>query len=338
MQAGHAIYTQDRNAAFAYVLHTMNKQILLGYVYAALGAALFSTKAIFIKLAYVDKADAGLMLALRMVTALPFFLAVAIYVIYRDKKAGKPLPSPKIWLATIAIGFVGFYLSALLDFEGLVYITAQLERLVLFTYPVMIMVLGWLFFGGRITLMGCLGAAITYTGLLVVFMKSLPEAGSNTILGTSLVLGCALTYALYQLLAKKIIGKIGSALFTGVALSSSAVACVLHYIVVNRTLDFSAPTHFYWMALGCGIVATVLPSFLVNASLSRVSAQSSSMIAAISPIITISLAVWILGEKFTLIDAAGSALVIAGIVLYAVTDQKPEAEKKQEIAGEMEPA
>ena len=217
------------------------------------------------------------------------------------------MPSAKVWLATMAIGFVGFYLSAYLDFKGLVYITAQLERLVLFTYPVMIMVLGWLFFKGRITMMGCLGAAITYGGLLIVFMKSVPEGGSNTILGTALVLGCALTYALYQLLAKQIIGIIGSPLFTGVALSSSAVACVLHYIIANQTFDFSATRNFYVMAIGCGIVATVIPSFLVNAALSRITAQSSSMIAAISPIITISLAVWILGEKFTLIDAFGSA-------------------------------
>lgn len=316
----------------------MNRHILMGYVYAALGAALFSTKAIFIKLAYMDKADAGLMLALRMVTALPFFLAVAAYVIWRDRKAGRPLPSARVWLATLAIGFIGFYLSALLDFEGLIYITAQLERLVLFTYPVMIMILGWLFFGGRLTWMGCLGAAITYGGLMVVFLKSLPEGGSNTIIGTSLVLGCALTYALYQLLAKKIIGITGSLLFTGVALSSSAVACVLHYIIANRTLDFSATPHFYAMAIGCGFFATVLPSFMVNASLSRITAQSSSMIATISPIITISLAVWILGETFTWVDAFGSALVIAGIALYAFTEKRPEAEKKQQLAGEMEPA
>ncbi|MDE2383036.1 MAG: DMT family transporter [Alphaproteobacteria bacterium] len=316
----------------------MNRQNLLGYAYAALGAALFSTKAIFIKLAYIDKVDAGLMLALRMVTALPFFLAVAVYIVWRDVKAGRPLPSGKMWLSAMAIGFVGFYLSALLDFMGLVYITAQLERLVLFTYPVMIMVLGWLFFGGRISLMGCLGAAITYGGLSVVFLSSYKGGGSNVVLGTTLVLGCALTYALYQLLAKKIIGQIGSPLFTGVALSSSAVACVLHYIIVNQTFDFSAPGHFYQMAIGCGIVATVIPSFLVNASLSRISAQSSSMIATISPIITISLAVWILGEEFTWIDAFGSALVIAGIALYALTEKKPDAEKKQEMAGEMEPA
>src|SRR5882724_10794050 len=113
----------------------MNRQILLGYFYAAAGSALFSTKAIFIKLAYMDKVDPSLMLALRMMTALPFFLGTALYVAWRMKKDGQPLPPRRIWVSAAMIGFIGYYLSALLDFEGLVYITAQLERLVLFTYP-----------------------------------------------------------------------------------------------------------------------------------------------------------------------------------------------------------
>ena len=316
----------------------MNRQILLGYIYAATGAALFSTKAIFIKLAYMDKLDAPLMLALRMASALPFFMAAVVYVLWKARKNGTPLPAGKVWFGAIAVGFLGYYLSALLDFEGLVYISAQLERLVLFTYPVMVMVIGWLFFNGRVNAMGALGAAITYAGLLVVFLKALPEGGHNTIVGTILVLGCALTFACYQLFAKRFIGVMGTMLFTGVALSSSAVACIAHYMVVSGGVDFSATTRFYWLAAGCGFFATVLPSFLVNAGLSRISAQSSSMIASISPIITISLAVWILGEHFTLVDAIGAAMVIAGIALYALTDQKPEADKKQDMAGEMEPA
>ncbi len=316
----------------------MNRQTLLGYFYAALGAALFSTKAIFIKLAYMDKVDAALMLALRMVTAVPFFLGTVLFVVWQSKRQGKPLPPPRIWLAAILVGFIGYYISALLDFEGLVYITAQLERLVLFTYPVMVMVLGWLFFDGRITPMGCLGAAITYAGLLVVFLKALPEGGHDTVIGTALVLGCALTFSIYQLFAKRYIGIMGSLLFTGVALTSSAVGCILHYIITSGGFDFSATTRFYWLAAGCGFFATVLPSFLVNAGLSRVSAQATSMIASISPVITISLAVWILREKFTWVDAIGSVLVILGIILFAATDKKPDKEKKAIMAGEIEPA
>ncbi len=316
----------------------MNRQILLGYFYAGAGAALFSTKAIFIKLAYMDKVDAALMLALRMASALPFFIAAVAYGLWKANKHATPLPPRRVWIGAIAVGFLGYYLSALLDFEGLVYISAQLERLVLFTYPVMVMVIGWAFFNGRVSWKGALGAAITYAGLLVVFLKALPEGGHNTIVGTALVLGCALTFACYQLFAKRFIGVMGTMLFTGVALSSSAFACIAHYVVVSGGFDFSATTRFYGLAAGCGFFATVLPSFLVNAGLSRVSAQATSMIASISPLITISLAVWILGEKFTLVDAIGAALVILGILVFAASDNKSATERKELLAGEIEPA
>ena len=316
----------------------MNRQTLLGYFYAAAGSALFSTKAIFIKLAYMDKVDAPLMLALRMVTSLPFFLAAAIWAVLKFRREGRQLPPRTVWIGAILAGFLGYYLSALLDFEGLVYITAQLERLVLFTYPVMVMVLGWMFFNGRITWMNGLGAAVTYAGLLVVFFTALPEGGHDVIIGTLLVLGCASTFAVYQLFAKQFIGIMGSLLFTGVALSSSAVACIIHYIVVSGGVDFTATHRFYWLAAGCGLFATVLPSFLVNAGLSRITAQSNAMISSISPLITISLAVAVLGEKFTIADAIGSAMVILGIAIFAVADQKGATAQKQPLPVEIEAA
>ncbi len=298
-------------------------RVLKGYIYAAAGAALFSTKAIFIKLAYQEQSNAALMLALRMATALPFFVGVGIYVLYQMRKNGEPLPSLDLTIRALLAGFLGYYISAILDFEGLTYITAQLERLVLFTYPVFVMFLGWLFFGAKLTRWGLTAAAITYSGLVLVFANDVPSGGINTIIGTTLVLGCALTFAFYQLLAKKFITIMGSLLFTSLALSASGVACIIHYIVVSQSFDFSSSPRFFWLSAGTGFFATVLPSFLVNAGLSRISPQSTSMISTISPIITISLAVWILGEDFTIIDAVGSSLVIAGIGVYAWSDRKP---------------
>jgi drug/metabolite transporter (DMT)-like permease len=156
-----------------------------------------------------------------------------------------------------------------------------------------------------------------------VFLTDLPTGGMATIIGTALVLGCAVTFAIYQLLAKNFITAIGSTLFTSIALSSSAFACIAHYIVTSRSIDFSSSPRFFWLAAGTAFFATVIPSFLVNAGLSRISPQSTSMIATISPLITIGLAVWILGEPFTLADAIGSLMVIAGVALYAMTDIKP---------------
>ncbi len=300
-------------------------RVLKGYLFAAGGAALFSTKAIFIKLAYMEEANAALMLALRMATALPFFIGVGLYAVYQLRQAGKPLPGWGLTIRALLAGFIGYYISSLLDFEALVYITAQLERLVLFTYPMFVMFLGWLFFGARLTWMSIVAAVITYVGLVIVFLTDLPAGGIDTVIGTALVLGCALTFALYQLLAKNFITAMGSALFTSIALSGSGFACIIHYMVVSRSMDFSSSPRFFWLAAGTGFFATVLPSFLVNAGLSRISPQSTSMIATISPLITISLAVWILGEPFTLVDAIGSAMVIAGVGFYALTDVKAKA-------------
>jgi len=300
-------------------------RVLKGYLFAAGGAALFSTKAIFIKLAYMEEANAALMLALRMATALPFFIGVGLYAVYQLRQAGKPLPGWGLTFRALLAGFIGYYISSLLDFEALVYITAQLERLVLFTYPLFVMFLGWLFFGAKLTWKSIVAASITYVGLVIVFLTDLPAGGINTVIGTALVLGCALTFALYQLLAKNFITAMGSALFTSIALSGSGFACIIHYIVVSRSMDFSSSPRFFWLAAGTGFFATVLPSFLVNAGLSRISPQSTSMIATISPLITISLAVWILGEPFTLVDAIGSAMVIAGVGFYALTDVKAKA-------------
>jgi drug/metabolite transporter (DMT)-like permease len=187
------------------------------------------------------------------------------------------------------------------------------------------MFLGWLFFGARLTWASIVAAIITYAGLVVVFLTDLPAGGMDTVIGTALVLGCALTFAIYQLLAKNFITAMGSALFTSIALSGSGFACIIHYMVVSRSFDFSSSPRFFWLAAGTGFFATVLPSFLVNAGLSRISPQSTSMIATISPLITISLAVWILGEPFTLVDAIGSAMVIAGVGFYALTDVKAKA-------------
>ena len=297
-------------------------RVLKGYLYAGAGAALFSTKAIFIKLAYMEEANAALMLALRMAMALPFFVAVGLYAVYRLRQNGRALPEWGMTIRALFTGFIGYYISSLLDFEGLVYITAQLERLVLFTYPIFVMFLGWLFFGARLTWISIMAAAITYAGLVVVFLTDLPTGGMATVVGTALVLGCALTFAIYQLLAKNFITAMGSALFTSIALSGSAFACIAHYIVSSWSFDFSSSPRFFWLAAGTAFFATVVPSFLVNAGLSRISPQSTSMIATISPLITIALAVWILGEPFTLADAIGSALVIAGVGIYALTDVK----------------
>lgn len=296
------------------------RDLALGYGYAAMGAALFSTKAIFIKLAYQDAPDAVLMLALRMAFSLPFFLAAGALVLMQRRRHGEGLPSARVLAGATASGFVGYYLSSILDLEGLTYITAQLERLVLFTYPVLVMLLGAAFFGGKLTARGLGAGAVSYLGLAVVLREGLKSGGPDVWIGTALVFACAITFALYQLLAKKYITLMGASLFTAIALTASSVASLAHFAVVKGHLDLSAPPRFLWLAFCTAIFATVLPSFLINWGMARIGPQSTSMVSAVSPLLTIYLAVMLLGERFTMVDALGAALIIGGVAYYSVGD------------------
>jgi drug/metabolite transporter (DMT)-like permease len=292
------------------------RQLIIGYAFVAIGAALFSSKAIFIKLAYMEKADAALMLALRMAFALPFFVAVGLLAWRARRATGVPPPGFALILRALLSGFIGYYLAMILDFEGLIFISAQLERLVLFTYPVFVMLLGAAFFGSRLSWQGLGAAGVTYLGLAAVFAADLSEYGSDVITGALLVLGSALAFAVYQLLAKDIIAAVGSTLFTSLALSAAAVAGLGHYAVVNGGFGFTASRSFVLLAAATGIFATVLPSFLVNAGLARIGPQSTAMMSILSPLLTIYFAVLLLGEPFTLFDGIGTAFVLGGIGFY----------------------
>jgi drug/metabolite transporter (DMT)-like permease len=297
---------------------------LAGYVFAALGAAFFSTKAIFIKLAYAEQVDAALMLAYRMIFAMPVFAAIGVWAWLQRQANGEPPPSARDVARAAFVGFLGYYVASQFDFAGLMFITAQLERLVLFTYPLFVMFLGALLYGERITGSGVLAALITYAGLAIVFVLDLPEGGRDTAIGTLLVLGAAISFALHQIYAKRFMAPIGSALFTAIALCSASVFCTLHQWIVGAG-NFAASPRFLWLSAGCAIVATVLPTFLINAGLARISSAAVSMISTVSPVVTIALAVWILDETFTFADAIGSTMVLAGVGLYAWGENRQRA-------------
>lgn len=297
---------------------------MTGYALAAAGAALFSTKAIFIKLAFQDVANGSLLLAWRMIFALPVFVVVGALTLARRRREGLAPPGLANVVRAMFTGIIGYYVAAILDFKGLEYISAQMERLVLFTYPIFVMVLGYAFFGQRLTRSGVLGGLITYSGLALVFGSGLFAGGRGVITGTLLVLGAALSFALYQLLAKRNIQVLGAALFTAISLSTSAVASIIHYMVESGGANFSAPPRFLMLAAGTAAIATIIPSFLMNAGMARIGPQSVAMISTLSPVVTILLAVWILGEPFSWVDAVGSSLVLLGVALYTFGDSKAQ--------------
>ena len=309
---------------------------VVGYGCAGLGAAFFSTKAIFIKLAFQDQLDASLFLAYRMIFATPVFVAIGLWAYAKRRAKGEPDPDRRSIAWAVVVGFIGYYVASAFDFAGLQYISASLERLVLFTYPLFVMFIGALFYGEALTLFGLAAAVVTYAGLAVVFAVDLPDGGRSTAIGTALVLGAAISFAWHQILAKRVIGRLGTLLFTSIALSSAGVFCVLHQVIFGSG-TFAATPRFLWLAFGCAIVATVLPTFLINAGLARVSSQAVSMIATVSPIVTIGLAVSILGEPFTAADAFGASLVLLGVGLFTWGDSRSSRTRAKREAPEADP-
>jgi drug/metabolite transporter (DMT)-like permease len=304
----------------------------LGYALVAVGATLFSTKAIFIKLAYREEVNATLLVAWRMIFSTPVFVVVGILALTLQSRRGEPMPSLRNVAGAVFVGALGYGFSAYLDFKGLEFISAQLERLVLFTYPLFIMFLGAAFFSQSITRHGIIACVITYLGLAIVVGLDLPDGGRNTLIGTALVLACAVTFALNQLYAKNLITVLGSVIYTSISMVAGGFASVAIHAASDG--DFGASPTFLCYALGCAVFATVLPIFCINGGLARTSAQTVGMISTISPLVTIILAVWILGEPFTWADAMGSSLVLLGVGFYTWGDMRQKTAAKALAAAE----
>lgn len=293
---------------------------IIGYLLVAAGSALFSSKAIFIKLAYLERYDALLMLAWRMAFALPVFLAVGGFEIAKRRRNGQAMPSGGAIAGAVGVGLVGYYLAMMLDFAGLLYVSAQLERLALFTYPIFLIFIGAAFFGMRLTWASVTAATVSYAGLAFVFVNDFSSEGSHVALGTALVLGSAIAFAVYQLLAKNFITTMGSTLFTSLALSGAALTTLAHVFITRGVLDTTVSHHYLLLAAATGLLATVVPSFFVNAGMARIGAASTAMISNVSPLMTIYFAVIILGEDFTLADGIGTALVVGGVGYHTWRD------------------
>ena len=301
----------------------------LGVLLALAGAALFSTKAIFIKLAYreMEGLEPVTLLFLRFGFALPVYLGILLWA-WRKRP-----PDRAVARQSFLLGLLGYHLCAWLDFQGLVFITAQLERLLLFTYPAFVLVLGAVFFGGRVTRGGLLAVALAYSGIALVFARGDMAMGSNVPLGSALVLGCALLFALFQLLAKPRIDVIGSTVFTCLALIGATCGVAVHYTVQTYALGAgdalgSLPVDVVSLGLALAVLGTLLPSFFTNMALARIGAQAVAVLAMIGPLVTIVLAVIVLGEPFGWVDGLGTAVTLSGIALYTVLDQREKARSR----------
>ena len=303
--------------------------VFWGFVCGILGSIFFSTKAIFVKLGY---ADAGLvpdpitLLSLRVLFAVPAYIIGLIWLGRRYSAQGKAKPTRRQIIPAFFLGMLGYYACALLDFTGLQYITAQLERLLLFTYPGFVFLLGALFFGKPVSVKAILSILLAYSGLLVIFWGGDIAIGENLLLGSVLIVTTAILFALFQLLAKSTIDKMGSLYFTCYGMIGATTAVLAHFLIANGGEALSHISQYssriYLLGFTLGTVCTILPTFMVNIAIGRIGPQRVAILGMASPVATVILAIMLLGEPFGPIDALGTGLTMAGIALYSYVSRK----------------
>ncbi len=288
----------------------------VGLAMALVGAFLFSTKPIFIKLLYADGVDAATQLMLRMGLSIPFYLAFAWYALAQRRRKGLATNfSRATLLEAIGVGLIGYWLASTFDLWGLQYITAQFERLILFTYPTIVALIGWWWFGERLTRPLLLALLFTYAGLALLFVTDLTSFGSQVVFGTTLVLASSVTYALYLVLSRRPIERMGSGLFTSLVMATSSMPILVQYLIVSDLSALALAPRDWLLAIGLAIVATVIPSFLISEAIARIGASATSVSGSSGPVTTTLLAVLILAEPFSIWHGLGMALVVAGVVI-----------------------
>jgi drug/metabolite transporter (DMT)-like permease len=311
---------------------------LLGIIAALAGAAFFATKGIIIKLAMVEGVDAVTTLTWRMIVAVPIFVVVGI-IGYRRKLAERPAGAPPILdgptlLKTLGIGAMGYYLSSFLDFQALEYISAQLDRLILLTYPFFVVLFGWIFYRRAITPMTVGAMVLSYIGIAMIFWRDFSLEGPDVVLGATLVLMASIIYAGYQILAKPLIDRMGAQLFTSIAMSGAGPMSLIHFLLTHPVSDLAVNGNAFLLMLAIGTIATVVPAYCISTAIGLVGPERTAVVGNISPIVTVGLAVGILGEAFTVWHAAGTVLVLLGVWLFS---RKAKPKRAEVEAREVEP-
>ena len=290
----------------------------LGVALAILAALGFSFKAIFVKLAYaVPQAlpvDAVTLLSLRMVFAVPVFIWVAVH----SSRAAPPL-TRRDWLMLTALGLLGYYGASILDFIGLRYITAGLERLILFTYPTLTVMIGVLFMGKTLSRREVGALALSYLGIGLAFFHDLEFTGeSATVLtGAAFVFASSLSYAFYLAGSAPMIQRLGAARFTALAMLVSTLATLLHFFITQPLSALIQPLPIYAYGAGMALFSTVLPVFWQSAAIRRIGSAKAVLIGTLGPMLTIFFGWWLLGEPLSLAQLAGAGLVLAGVLLVS---------------------
>ena len=279
-----------------------------GLLLAAAGSIAFSGKAIIVKLGYRYGVDSITLLMLRMLFAMPFFLAFAWWA----GRGQAPL-TRRDWVGVVGLGFSGYYLSSFLDFLGLQYISASFERLILYLNPTLVLVLGWIMYKRKITYRQGVAMAVSYSGVLLVFGHEVSLVGDNVFLGATLVFLSAVTYAIYLTYSGQLVQRLGSLRLAGLATTVACFFCILQFVLLMPVSALNVAPEVMGLSVLNATVCTVLPVLLVMMAIERIGAGLTSQIGMIGPMSTLSMGVFFLNEPFTIWILAGTALVLGGV-------------------------
>ncbi|GAB3460001.1 DMT family transporter [Massilia terrae] len=257
--------------------------------------------------------DAVTLIAFRMLFSLPVFAAVALW----KMRTAAPLSWSDRW-RLVGLGLVGYYLSSFLDFLGLQYISVGLERLILFLTPTFVLLITGFFFKRRISRAEWLALALSYCGIVLVFVHDLNGGAGSTVIGSLLVLGSASSYAVYLLGSGEMVRRIGSLRLVSYAMCVSSVACIAQFFLLRPAAMLVQPMPVYWLSLANGIFCTILPVFMTMVSVQRIGAATASQAGMIGPVSTLFLGAIVLGEAITAVQLAGTALVLGGIYMLSL--------------------
>jgi len=287
-----------------------------GLVLALTGAIAFSGKAIIVKLAYRHGVDAVTLIMYRMVMAFPFFVVLAWWSSRQAHAKANPLTRRDVGSVAV-LGFIGYYFSSYLDFLGLQYISASLERLILYLNPTMVLLMGWVFYRRRITRWRALAMAVSYSGVVLVFGHELTVGGQDAVLGSSLVLASALCYAIYLVMSGQLVQRIGAMRLVGLASGVASVFCWVQFLWLRPLSAMWVPTEVLWLSLVNATLCTVLPLVLVMMAIERIGAALTAQAGMIGPMATIALGVWLLDEPFNAWTGMGTLLVLGGVYMVS---------------------
>lgn len=290
---------------------------LLGGIFiTVMGSICFSAKAIFVKLAYVETSvDPVSLLALRMVFAVPFFLGSAMI---SSAQKDNVRFTGRQWIYIAFIGCLGYYVSSLLDFLGLQYISAGMERLILFMYPTLVLLMSGIIFKEKISGRQWLAVLLTYAGLMLAFTGEVSLGASNDpnfYLGCFLVLGCAITFAAYIVGSGKLIPMVGAAKFNSYAMSFAAIGVLLHYFITSDKSLLHLDNKIYLFSFLMAIISTVVPSYLRSEGIKRIGPENAAIVTSIGPASTIIQANIFLDEPIFALQIAGTVLILFGVLL-----------------------